>query len=256
MDFAKLEQLINRAVDGLLNMWKEHCVGILATIAFHLLLMVVLLACKLETRKEFYGSEIELAFEPDEPEIVDVEEPQRELLPADALVAEREMEAVRNFAVDANERDLNSGLKDEKNIDADELYREAERLKSQMEQNREFYESVPDELADIPNTPQKEVTEEQRASIDAPTVISYNLKGRKPYRLPSPAYMCQGGGQVVVNIVVDATGKVVGAKIDPALSVIEECINNEALGAAKKSRFTASDKASQSGSITYMFVKQ
>lgn len=256
MDFGKLERLINRAVDGLWNTWMEHRVGILATIAFHLLLMVILLACKLETRKEFYGSEIELAFEPDEPEMEAVEEPQRELLPADALVAEREMEAVRNFAVDANERDLNSNLKDEKNIDADELYREAERLKAQMQENRDFFESVPDELADIPNTTQKEVTEEQKANIDAPTVVSYNLKGRKPYRLDSPAYKCQGGGQVVVNIVVDATGKVVGAKIDPALSVVEECINTEAIIAARNSRFTASDKASQSGSITYLFVKQ
>lgn len=255
MDFGKLEQLINRAVDGLWNTWMEHRVGILATIAFHLLLMVVLLACKLETRKEFYGSEIELAFEPDEPEMEAVEEPQRELLPADALVAEREMEAVRNFAVDANERDLNANLKDEKNIDADELYREVERLKSQKQENREFFESEPEELA-IPNTPQKEVTEEQKAVVDGPTVISYNLPGRKAYELLNPAYKCQKGGQVVVNIVVDGMGNVTKATIDARLSVVEECINAEAQKAAMRSRFSRSDKASQSGSITYLFVEQ
>ena len=254
--FNELEGWLNRVASGMMRIWAEHRVGILATVAFHLLVLVVLLACKLESSQRFYGSEIELAFEPDEPELEEVPEPERPLLPADALVAQREVEAVRNFAVDATERDLNAGLKDEKNIDADELYREAERVKAQMEQNRELYESVPDEVANIPNTPQTDVPEAQKAVIDAPTVVSYNLKGRKAIAMPKPAYMCQGGGQVVVNIMVNAAGKVIKAEIDAKGSVIEECINSEAVKAANNSLFTPSDRASQSGSITYLFVAQ
>lgn len=256
MGFREFEDFLERAASAMGRTWAEHKVGILATVAFHLLVLVVLLACKLESSQRFYGSEIELAFEADEPEAEPLPEPERPLMPDDALVPEREMEAVRNFAVDANERDLNASLKDEKNIDADELYREAERLKAQMQENREYFESEPDEVPNVPNTPQQEVTEAQKAVVDGPTVISYNLPGRKAYDLPNPAYRCQGGGQVVVNIVVNAEGRVVKANIDARLSVIDECINAEAQKAAMHSRFSRGERASQNGSITYLFVAQ
>ena len=256
MGFREFEDFLERTATAMTRTWAEHKVGILATVAFHLLVLVVLLACKLESSQRFYGSEIELAFEPDEPVVEELPEPEHPLMPADALIPEREMEAVRNFAVDANERDLNASLQDEKNIDADELYREAERLKAAMHENREYFESEPEELADIPNTPHKEVSEAQKAVVDGPTVISYNLPSRKAYELPNPAYKCQGGGQVVVNIVVDAQGKVIKANIDARLSVIDECINAEAQKAAMRSRFSRSDRASQNGSITYLFVAQ
>jgi predicted ATP-grasp superfamily ATP-dependent carboligase len=44
--------------------------------------------------------------------------------------------------VDASQKDLNPGLSDEKNTDADELYREANRLNAQMQDNKQLYEEA------------------------------------------------------------------------------------------------------------------
>lgn len=250
------EEFLEKAATSIQETWAEHKVGILSTIVFHLLFLVILLASKLETSKEFYGSEIEVEFEE---EVVEEEipEPETRLLPADALVPEYETQAIRNFAVDASDNDLNSNLSDEKNIDASELYNEAQRLKQQMNENREFFEESQDIENEIPNTPEKEVPEDKKVRIEGPTVISYYLEGRKARHLPIPAYKCELGGQVVVNIEVQPNGRVSNASIDRDNSVNDDCINNAATQAAFKSIFTASQTNSQQkGSITYMFVAQ
>jgi TonB family protein len=248
-----VETFIQSLIDG----WSLHKVGILSTIIFHLLIMISFLVLKIETRKEYYGSTIEMEFEQ---EVEEKEEVQKkaELLPQDAIHPDFESEAIKNFAVDASDKDLNPGLSDEKNIDADELYNEANRLKEQMQNNKQLYEEAqksPEGI--IPNTPEKNIPEQKKSQYKGPTVASYYLEGRKALRLPIPSYMCQFGGQVVVNIVVAPNGSVVDAEIDKANSVSDECINNAAIDAAKRSLFTSSpSNAKQRGSITYLFVRQ
>lgn len=250
------EEFLEKAATSIQETWAEHKVGILSTIVFHLLFLVILLASKLETSKEFYGSEIEVEFE-DEVIEEDIPEPEARLLPADALVPEYETQAIRNFAVDASDKDLNSNLSDEKNIDANELYNEAQRLKQQMNENKDFYEDSQDLENEIPNTPEKEVPEDKKTKIEGPTVVSYYLEGRKARHLPVPAYKCELGGQVVVNIEVAQNGRVSNATIDRSHSVIDDCINRAAIDAALSSNFTASQSNSkQKGSITYLFVAQ
>lgn len=256
-----LADKISRGVEGFINSiingWNVHRVGILSTIIVHLLILILFLIFKIETKKLHYGSTIEMEFEQEkiiEEEVVE----KTVLLPKDAINPEFESEAIRNFAVDASDKDLNAGLSDEKNIDANELYNEANRLKEQMQSNKQLYEEaqkLPEGL--IPNIPEKNIPEEKKTQYKGPTVASYYLEGRKAYKLPIPSYKCQLGGQVVVNIVVTTDGRVVDAEIDRANSVTDDCINEAAIDAARRSLFSPSqNNAKQKGSITYLFVRQ
>jgi len=238
----------------------KHRVGILTTIIIHLLVIASFLVFKIEDRTEEYASTIEMEFEePKAQEELLVEEKPEQLLPTDVTVPSREMEAIKNFAVDATQKELNAGLSDEKNTDADNLYSEANRIREQMQENKERYEQAMKE-ADIaiPNTPEKNIPEEKKNMYKGPTVISYNLAGRKAYRLPVPSYKCEMGGQVVVNIEVLSDGSVSNATIDWANSVNDECINNAAIMAALASRFSSTQQSTgkEKGSITYLFVAQ
>lgn len=88
-------------------------------------------------------------------------------------------------------------------------------------------------------------------------LISYWLPGRRDVSLYMPAYQCEGGGEVTVNITVNRNGKVVSASMKES-STNSSCINDMAIQAARNSRFNVDDTGSdkQSGTITYIFVPQ
>lgn len=240
--------------------WDEHKVGILGTIVVHLLIIILFLANKLESNTQLYISTIVVDMKKDyTPETDKIKGSSEGVLPADAIKNDKEVEAIRNFAVDATESDLNPGLTDDKNINASELYNDASRLKEKMDKNKETYEVSQSTVgADIPNTPQKNISSAAEGQYKGPAVISYYLKDRKAIWLPVPAYKCQFGGQVVVDIEVDGFGAVKKANIDEKNSVKDDCINSSAIHAAMESTFTSAstDENHQKGSITYLFVPQ
>mgnify|MGYP003312221958 CR=1 FL=1 len=91
-----------------------------------------------------------------------------------------------------------------------------------------------------------------------PSVLSYQLDGRKAIYLPVPVYKCYGGGDVYVQITVNKKGYVTNAQIIESASTPDECLHKYAIEAAKKSRFTAKSKApdKQIGEIVYRFIAQ
>ena len=100
---------------------------------------------------------------------------------------------------------------------------------------------------------EKESGVKQKGSV----LISYWLPGRRDVSLYMPAYQCEGGGEVTVNITVNRNGKVVSASMKES-STNSSCINEMAILAARNSRFNVDDTGSdkQSGTITYIFVPQ
>lgn len=88
-------------------------------------------------------------------------------------------------------------------------------------------------------------------------LVSYYLPGRVEARLHIPAYQCDGGGEITINITVDRNGKVVSANVKES-STSSRCINETALMAARNSRFNVDGNAEnrQNGTITYIFVPQ
>ena len=98
----------------------------------------------------------------------------------------------------------------------------------------------------------------QESDYKGPSVLSYNLDGRKASRLPIPAYRCMGSGTVTVIIGVDNAGNVVRAQVQEDRSSDNACLRDFAIRAARMSKFTASPTAParQGGSIIYEFIAQ
>ena len=72
--------------------------------------------------------------------------------------------------------------------------------------------------------------------------------------LPTPVYLCEFGGKVVINITVDRNGNVIDAYVNSSSISSNGCLIDSALEYAKASSFNSdNNKPSQLGTITFYF---
>lgn len=245
---------------GRLN--REDRAGLYITVIFHLAVIIVLLAGGLTTAlrgessflMDFSAQEEEEKARQESEFKEEISRRLDELIYGDAAPA-RSATEIRNIAVDASSR-----LKDDRNTDADKLYEDAERLRQELSANRNNALQDEDMREDAVDLGQNDNAKEKRKGKEysGPSVVSYNLDGRKASRLSIPAYRCIGGGDVTVIITVDNAGYVVNAKILEEVSSGDICLQEFALRAAKMSRFSSSSSAplKQRGEIVYRFIPQ
>ncbi|MBR3074634.1 MAG: energy transducer TonB, partial [Bacteroidales bacterium] len=154
----------------------------------------------------------------------------------------------RNVAVDR------AALKDDRGTDADQLYKDAERLARELKGGFE----APDDgfTANVPS--KDDGKKKEQKAYSGPSVVSYYLEGRKASKLSIPAYRCMGAGEVTVLITVDNGGTVIAAKVNESVSSADACLRSFAIRAARLSRFSADPKAParQQGNIVYQFIAQ
>ena len=88
--------------------------------------------------------------------------------------------------------------------------------------------------------------------------IVYYLENRYHMSLPIPVYLAQGGGKIVIDIVVDRNGKVTQATPKPDKTIRDEQIIIYAQAAALRTIFNSDPKArvAQRGTIHYTFIAQ
>ena len=233
----------------------EDKAGLYITIIFHLVVIIVLLAYQIDStlkreesfvldfskQEEIEQRQKEEAFKEDISKRLD------ELIAA----ARSSSDPIRNIAVDAG-----SKLKDDRNTDADQLYKDAERLAQELRDGQQL-EDAREETVEL--KPEKKKTDDsKKKEYSGPSVLSFNLDGRKASHLKIPAYRCYGSGDVTVIITVNNAGQVVGAKVLDAVSSSDQCLRNFAVRAARLSRFSASTTAppNQTGEILYRFIAQ
>ena len=145
-------------------------------------------------------------------------------------------------------------LKDDRSTDADQLYKDAERLAKDLK-------SGPDQMDDDYVAEPTRKTEDKKSETrqySGPSVLSWHLDGRKASHLPIPAYRCYGGGMVTVLITVDNSGRVIDDKIQEETSSDDRCLRDFAIRAARQSRFSIKQDAParQHGDIIYQFLAQ
>ena len=232
---------------------QDQKAGLYITAIVHLAVIIILLLVRIgfEIQKE---NSFVLDFTRQEE--VEREQEQQQLERTTAERLEEMLSAlpqteIRNVTVDR------SALKDDRGTNAEELYREAERLAQELRdgQNRA---QEPEEVAVAPRPQEKEPTPQEVRPYSGPSVLAWSLDGRKASHLPIPAYRCYGAGEVTVIIAVNNRGDVVNAKVDEKLSTADGCLRNFAVRAARLSKFSASPTAParQMGTITYAFLAQ
>ena len=168
------------------------------------------------------------------------------------LLAAARTQPVRNVTVNRSQ------LKDDRNTDADQLYRDAERLAQDLKDGQHRQQDDPEDFVQDPVTPPSDPKPRKQETYSGPSVLSWSLDGRKATHLPIPAYRCIGAGEVTVIITVNNQGTVVDAKVDDGSSSGDGCLRSFATRAARLSKFNASTTAParQMGTITYLFIAQ
>ena len=235
----------------------EDRAGLYITIIFHLMVIIVLLAYQIDSalkREESFVLDFskQEEIERQKQEEIFKEDISRRL---DELIAaaRNSEEPIRNIAVDAG-----SKLKDDRNTDADQLYKDAERLANDLKNGQKdaIEEDAREETVEMQS--QRKPTENEKKEYSGPSVVSYTLDGRKASHLKIPAYRCYGSGDVTIIITVNNAGQVIGAKVFEETSTDDTCLRNYAIRAARLSRFTASQTAphNQTGEIVYRFIAQ
>lgn len=87
------------------------------------------------------------------------------------------------------------------------------------------------------------------------STMHYSLVNRTHQYLPTPIYLCENGGKIVINITVNAKGNVIGTYVNTSSTSSNECLTDHALEYAKNAQFSAdASKKTQLGSITFYFI--
>ena len=236
---------------------KEDRAGLYITVIFHLTVIIILLAYQIDStirREESFVLDFskQEELERREKEIEFKEDISRRL---DEMIAaaHNSSKPIRNIATDASGQ-----LRDDRGTDAEQLYKDAERLATELKNGGRdaLQEDAREETVEMQHQQKKE--DRQQKEYTGPSVLSYTLDGRKASHLPIPAYRCISGGDVTVIITVNNSGMVVGAKIMDQISSTDQCLRNFAIRAARLSRFSASSTAphNQTGQIVYRFIEQ
>ncbi len=237
---------------------KDDRAGLYITVIFHLTVIIVLLLYKIDStvrREESFVLDFsrQEEIERRQQEEIFKEDISKRL---DELIAAAQSSSapIRNIATDASR----AQLKDDRGTDAEELYKEAERLAQDLKNGQKdaIEEDAVQETVEMQH--QQKPAQENRKEYSGPSVLSYTLDGRKASHLPIPAYRCYGAGDVTVIITVNNAGQVVRAKVMEEISSSDNCLRNFAVRAARLSRFNASpdSPANQTGEIVYRFIAQ
>ena len=230
---------------------------------FHLTVIIVLLLYQIDStvrREESFVIDFSKQ-EEIERQIKEMEEMEKEIAKLDAIRQRLEEKIsgtstpVRNIAVDRG-----GPLKDDRGTDAEQLYKDAERLAQDLKNGQKsnaFEEKYSDDAVDLGGGGKKDKGKSDKV-YSGPSVLSYTLDGRKASKLPIPAYRCYAGGEVTVIIVVNPQGSVIGAEVKDDISSTDQCLRNFAVRAARLSKFSQSSTAParQTGEIVYRFIAQ
>ena len=228
--------------------------GLYITVSIHLAVIIVLLVVRIGYVLKQENSFVLDFTKQEEKELLEEQEQlQREAADRlEELIAAAASVPVRNVAVDR------SVLKDDRGTNADELYREAERLARDLREGQNRPADEPDAFAAAAPDPEPSKPSVEPRPYSGPSVLSWSLDGRKASHLPIPAYRCYGAGEVTVIITVNNRGDVVNAKVDESVSTADSCLRTFAVRAARLSKFSSSSTAParQLGTITYAFIAQ
>ena len=232
----------------------DHRIGLSVTIIVYLLLGIAFISSKIviHGRSSTQGMIVDL-------KTLEMLEDERDRLEKEVRRnnANIDWKSIRNLS--SNENALNENLKDDRGTNTASLNESADEVERRMRSNREAYErGVAEARAIGENRPSDTPDGEHRdRKIKGTVTVSYSFTDPVRYsrRLIKPAYRCEGGGEVVVNVVINQRGEVLSAQV---VSGGDECMRRTALEAARGSVFDYNESAPvrQGGTITYVFIPQ
>lgn len=235
----------------------DHRLGLSVMVIVYLVLGIVFFASKIVigSKPHMQGIYVDL-------QTLEELEAEKERLEREIQMQQSQLDwsAVRNLQ--SNESMLNENLRDDRGTNTSEINESARDIAAGMAANRAAYEAGLAEAQSI-LTADRESSEKdkqtQRQDVKYTGGVTVRFEFKNPVRtsrdLVVPAYKCEAGGQVVVNVVLNQGGEVISARV---ASGGDERMREEALKAARASTFNIDNSAParHSGTITYTFIPQ
>lgn len=244
-------------IDRSLDLFDRHKYGIIGTLLLHTLLLLVLNISILQRTAVAPREEpLLMEFTDDEP----LPEEQEHLPQQDVVGSQQVTNLASNITASptmsraAQERMAQHIESDLKSMEQAEFDRLADKRKADGKEI-DMPELDPSKFDKRNYMDQKP----KPVKVEGLTTVSYDLKDRTDIVLEVPAYLCKGGGKVVVHVAVDRTGTVLKAELDrEASTTSSECMRVHALASANGARFSSAANAPQPqrGTITYLFLAQ
>jgi hypothetical protein len=243
-------------MDKLLDWFEEHKFGVIGTLALHSLFLLLFTMWQLrgvpteEERSTMQMDVIEI--EQAEQMIEQIENPELEQARRDVKNLTSNITATKTYQAYSSQRLSERVEEDLRKLEQEEF----ERLAQERRDRGEEIE-VP-ELD--PSKWSKERYMEQKVEpmkVEGLALVEYDLKGRTDSYLHKPGFQCMKGGVVVINVIVNSSGKVDKAELNPAASnTSDECLIEKAMASARSARFNSIQSGPQSGTIKYTFLRQ
>lgn len=234
----------------------DNRIGLCVTVIVYLVLSIVFVSAKIGTSKRSADETIYIDLG-----AVELLEEERDRLLEEVKRNNQnqniDWSAVRNLS--SNENALNEKLEDAKGTNASALNASAEATEREMRANREAYERGLREANAINDgcSQGNNGKERKDSKVNGSVTVSFSFKNPVRYSryLVKPAYRCEGGGEVIVSVVVNQRGEVISAVVK---SGGDECMRQTAVESARNSRFDINNNAptKQQGTITYIFIPQ
>ena len=237
----------------------------MGTIAFHMVLIILLLGFKLNTKREFLETEIVIEIPKDIVDEIEKEEAKKEDLKKEEKAQPTQKESVeellKSMAVNKSVKSTN------KNTPRESVEKMIAEIQKDLDRGDNGSTTsdidegfVQDSLNMLQDKEKQRLLDSLQSIVyNGPSSVYYKLEGRHKIYLPIPVYKCEGEGLVVVEILVNPSGRVIQARILKKESAVEDdCLFDAALVGARKTRFNVDAKSPsrQKGTISYNFVKQ
>ena len=244
------------------EIYRQNIYGVIATLTFHIIVLLVLITSGLESAK--LTPEEAIVVDLASPEIK-LPEPEKEKGEPASNSSQPKQSSATNGQLASNRAVNDAATTKTRSNDLffDNDYNKeiaaAKKLVSDV--NKTLSQEIP-KIGDIPmpvdNTEGKTREEVKQSNFKGKSNIHYFLENRFHARLPIPIYLAEGGGEVIVDIVVGRDGQVLSANPRRNPGITDLNILAYAKQAAEKTWFNEDMAAPerQKGTITYLFVEQ
>lgn len=230
----------------------------MGTLIFHILLVSVFLVAELRLDVKTQKEEAILLDFISPPEKERIHEPEKQQVNPGSMNGENRNEKISNLAV-------NDAVTNVRKTDKffDDSYRKdiEEAKKMVVDVNKQLSKKIlPTKSYEMPEATTEGQNPDSIKNViySGKSNIHYFLENRYHLRLPIPIYLAKGGGEVIVDIQVDRSGKVISAEARSSKNIKDPMLPEYAKQAAERTVFNSEPKAPiiEKGTITYKFVAQ
>jgi len=255
------------AVDQAKDYIKRNRYGLMGTLAFHMILVILLLLFKLNSPLRFVETEILLSIPDDIVEQIELENKRVEEEKVEVQknkVSQSVDEMLRSIAVNQDLKTSKTKAPTANDLDKmiDDIKKELDGYESgDSKSGKDELEAFKRDSSTLAEERKKQLQADSLKNMEysGPSSVFYSLKGRQKLVLPIPVFKCEGSGRVRVQITVNRQGKVIKAVvIEKESDTYDDCLFEAALNAAYRSRFNSDNSSPQKqvGSITFNFIRQ